>query len=168
MNKYLFFYSSASGTVISEVSYSENGGPTVTKRKTTKYSSDPSDFVNESEVSVKSNRTERKSSQGKVYSVSRTEQFEGDKEVAKKTSPKVIRNGSVKELKEKFVRKSSSSKVTETKRSSVERESESCCTSKHCKSSVTKSFLNNEKKASNVKEVVTMMKNADSGEFSLT
>jgi hypothetical protein len=154
--------------VISEVSYSENGGPTVTKRKTTKYSSDPSDFVNESEVSVKSNKTERKTSQGKMYSVSKTEQYEGDKTVTK-SSPKVIRNGSVKELKEKFVRKSSSSKIveqkSETKRSSVERESETCCTSKHCKSSVTKSFLNNEKKASNVKEVMTMMKNADSGEL---
>jgi hypothetical protein len=154
--------------VISEVSYSENGGPTVTKRKTTKYSSDPSDFDNESEVSVKSNKTERKTSQGKIYSVSKTEQYEGDKTVTK-SSPKVIRNGSVKELKEKFVRKSSSSKIveqkSETKRSSVERESETCCTSKHCKSSVTKSFLNNEKKASNVKEVMTMMKNADSGEL---
>lgn len=155
--------------MISEVSYSENGGPTVTKRKTTKYSSDPSDFVNESEVSVKSNKTERKTSQGKIYSVSKTEQYEGDTEVVTKTAPKVIRNGSVKELKEKFVRKSSSSKVveqkSETKRSSVERESETCCTSKHSKSSVTKSFLNNEKRASNVKEVVTMMKNADNGEY---
>lgn len=136
----------------------------MTKRKTTKYSSDPSDFVNESEVSLKSNKTERKTSQGKIYSVSKTEQYENDKEVTKKSAPKVIQNGSVKELKEKFVRKSSSSKITEqkneTKRSSVERESE-CCTSKHSKSSVTKSFLNNEKKATSAKEVVKMMKNAD-------
>ena len=159
------FFPTATGTVISEVSYSENGGPTVTKRKTTKYSSDPSDFVNESEVNVKSN-SERKTSQGKIYSVSKTEQYDSDTGRSIKSSPKVVRNGSVKELKEKFVRKSSSSRVieqkSETKRSSLERETESY-SSKNNRNSSTTSFLNSERKASNVKEVMTLMKNADDG-----
>lgn len=101
-----------------------------------------------------------------MYSVTKTEKFESDKDTTTKSSPKFIRNGSVKELKDKFVRKSSSSKVTETKRSSVERESESSSSvSKHSKfSNETKSFLNNEKKASNVKEVIAYMRNADDGE----
>lgn len=155
----------ATGTTISEVSYSENGGPTITERKTTKYSSDPSDFAKETEVNVKGNKSvERKSSKSGIYSVTTTENFESDKQT--KPSQKIVRNGSVKELKEKFVRKSSSSKVVETKRSSVERDSEMSSVSKHSKvSNETKSFLNNEKKASNVKEVITYMRNADNGEI---
>lgn len=89
-------------------------------------------------------------------------------------SAKIIRRGSVKELKEKFVRKDSSSKVTEStsKRSSVDRresgsETESYSVSKQYKTAAkeSKSFLNSEKKASNVQEVLTFMKNADHGEF---
>lgn len=116
-------------------------------------------------MNVKGKSVERKSSKGGLYSVTKTEKFESDKDTIK-SSPRVVRNGSVKELKEKFVRKSSSSKVVETKRTSVERESEtsSSSVSKHSKiSNETKSFLNNEKKASNVKEVISYMRNADNG-----
>lgn len=112
---------------------------------------------------MKGKSIERKSSKGGIYSVTKTEKYEEDT----KPSPKVIRNGSVKELKDKFVRKSSSSKViekSETKRSSIERESEVSSVSKQSRSSSqTKTFLNNEKKASNVQEVITYMRNADNG-----
>lgn len=119
-------------------------------------------------MNPKAKNVERKSSKGGIYSVTKTEKFESDKDTVTKSSPKVIRNGSVKELKDKFVRKSSSSKITETKRSSVERESESSSFSKHSKfSNETKSFLNNEKKASNVKEVISYMRNADDSELTI-
>ncbi|CAH1717621.1 unnamed protein product [Chironomus riparius] len=154
--------SKTTGTVVSEVSYSENGGPAVVQRKTTKYSSDPSDFSGEAGVNVKS-KSERKDSRGGIYSVSKVEKFESDK----KSTPRVIRNGSVKEIKEKFVRKDSSSKMsrTESKRSSVDHHDSECCsvskTVRSSQSSETKSFLNNDKKASSVKEVITYMRNAD-------
>lgn len=132
------------------------------QRKTTKYSSDPSDFTHETDVRSSKAVTERKNSRGGVYSVTKVEKIEGD---SKKPAPKVIRNGSVKELKEKFVRKDSSSKMS-SKRSSIDRDSETRSVSKSSKSSSseTKTFLNSERKASNVKEVITMMKNADNGE----
>lgn len=130
------------------------------QRKTTKYSSDPSDFSHETDVRSSKAVTERKNSRG-VYSVTKVEKLEND---SKKPTPKVIRNGSVKELQEKFVRKDSSSKIS-SKRSSIDRDSESRnVSSKTSKSSSeTKTFLNSERKASNVKEVITMMKNADNG-----
>lgn len=178
-------FTSASGTIISEVSYSENGRPAVVERKTTKYSTDPSDFSHETDSDYKTSTSEKKSSRGGVYSVSKLEKFQDDGKTSSTASPKFIRRGSVKELKEKFVRKDSSSKVTEsssrtdTKRTSgkyhdSESESESFSVSKQCKTSSkeTKSFLNSEKKASNVNEVLNYMRNADHGEsrlcFSLT
>ncbi|KAG5682663.1 hypothetical protein PVAND_012002 [Polypedilum vanderplanki] len=150
--------SKTTGTIISEVSYSENGGPAVVQRKTTKYSSDPSDFTNETDLRSSKAITERKNSRGGIYSVTKVEKLESDSK-----KPKVIRNGSVKEIKEKFVRKDSSSKMS-TKRSSIDRDSESShnvSKSSKMTSSETKTFLNSERKASNVKEVVTMMKNSD-------
>lgn len=167
---------------MSEVSYSENGRPAVVERKTTKYSTDPSDFANEIDSDYKTSTNERKSSRGGVYSVTKMEKFqdEGKSSVKSTTSPssRIIRNGSVKELKEKFVRKDSLSKVSETssrmetKRTSVDRhdsesESESYSVSKQYKSSSkgSKSFLNSEKKASNVQEVISYMRNADEGEL---
>ena len=173
----------ATGSIVSEVSYSENGRPAVVERKTTKYSTDPSDFTHEIDSDYKTSTSERKSSRGGVYSVTKLEKFQDDgKSKAKTTSApssKVIRRGSVKELKEKFVRKDSSSKVTEsssktdTKRSSVqyhdsESESESFSVSKQYKTSSkeSQSFLNSEKKASNVNEVLSYMRNADHGKFS--
>ncbi|XP_070492944.1 mucin-17-like isoform X3 [Chironomus tepperi] len=156
--------SKTTGTVVSEVSYSENGGPAVVQRKTTKYSSDPSDFSGETGVNTKSKSvTERKDSRGGIYSVTKVEKFESDK----KSTPRVIRNGSVKEIKEKFVRKDSSSKMSrsESKRSSVDHHDSDCCsvskTVRSSQSSETKSFLNNDKKATSVKEVITYMRNAD-------
>lgn len=153
--------------MVSEISYSENGSPAVVQRKTTKYSTDPSDFSRETDVKSSKSVTERKGSKG-IYSVTKTEKIQ---ESDKKPTPRVIRNGSVKELKEKFVRKDSSSKMSEkstrseSKRTSIDRESESYSTSKSTRSSSeTKSFLNSERKASNVKEVMSMMKNADDGE----
>lgn len=130
-----------------------------------KYSTDPSDFAVETDVIKKSKSvTERKDSRGGIYSVTKVEKLESDK----KPAPKVIRNGSVKELKEKFVRKDSSSKMSstrnESKRSSIDHESSSCTVSRTVKSSSeAKSFLNSDKKASNVKEVISYMKNADEG-----
>lgn len=169
---------------MSEVSYSENGGPAVVERKTMKYSSDPSDFTTEIDSDYKTSTIERKSSRGGVYSVTKVEKFQDDGKSSVKTatvpSVKVIRRGSVKELKEKFVRKDSSSKVIEssskssTKRTSVdhhgsESESDSHRVSKTSYKSSSardsKSFLNSEKKASNVQEVLTYMRNADEGEF---
>lgn len=164
---------------MSEVSYSENGRPAVVERKTTKYSTDPSDFSNEIDSDYKTSTNEKKSSRGGVYSVTKMEKFHDDgKSNVKSPSSRIIRNGSVKELKEKFVRKGSSSRVTEssskteTKRTSVdchdsESESESYSVSKSYKSSSkdSKSFLNSEKRASNVQEVISYMRNADHGEF---
>lgn len=178
----IFHFILATGTIVSEVSYSENGAPAVVERKTTKYSSDPSDFTNEIHSDYKTSTTERKSSRGGVYSVTKLEKFQTDEKSSMKStstpSARVIRRGSVKELKEKFVRKDSSSKTIDsssksnTKRSSVdyrdsESESESYSVSKQCKTSSkqSKSFLNSEKKASNVQEVLTLMRNADHGEF---
>jgi hypothetical protein len=149
------------------------------QRKVTQYSTDPSDFSNKTDLDYKTSTSERKSSRGGVYSVTKIEKFQDDGKASTKTitstpSSKVIRRGSVKELKEKFVRKDSSSKVTEssTKRSSVdyrgsESESESYSVSKQKKSSSnsSKSFLNSEKKASNVQEVLSYMRNADHGEI---
>lgn len=109
--------------------------------------------------------TERKDSRGGIYSVTKVEKFESDK----KSTPRVIRNGSVKEIKEKFVRKDSSSKMSrnESKRSSVDHHDSECCsvskTVRSSQSSETKSFLNNDKKATSVKEVITYMRNADEG-----
>lgn len=174
----------ATGSIISQVSYSENGRPAVVERKSTKYSTDPSDFAHEIDSDYKTSTNERKSSRGGVYSVTKIEKFQDDGKSPAKTSTtpsaKVIRRGSVKELKDKFVRKNSSSKITEssskteTKRSSVdfrgsESESESYSVSKQFKSSskASKSFLNSEKKASNVQEVLTYMRNADNGEKTL-
>lgn len=167
---------------MSEVSYSENGRPAVVQRKTTQYSTDPSDFTQEIDSDYKTSTSERKSSRGGVYSVTKMEKFQDDGTTVVKTvsspSAKIIRRGSVKELKEKFVRKDSKTKVTESsskaeiKRSSVEyrgseSESETFNVSKQSKSSTkaSKSFLNSEKKASNVQEVITYMRNADNGEF---
>jgi hypothetical protein len=144
---------------VSEVSYSENGGPAHVQRKTTKYSSDPSDFTIETDVRSSKAVTERKNSRGGVYSVTKVEKFESDNK-----KPKVIRNGSVKELKEKFVRKDSSSKMTAKSTMDSESHSSVSKSSKTSKSSETKTFLNSERKASNVKEVMSMMKNADNGE----
>lgn len=149
-----------------------------------KYSSDPSDFTTEIDSDYKTSTSERKSSRGGVYSVTKIEKMEDDGKSSIKTatvpSAKVIRRGSVKELKEKFVRKDSSSKVIEssskssTKRTSIdhhgsESESDSHRVSKTYKSSGrdSKSFLNSEKKASNVQEVLTYMRNADEGEFTV-
>lgn len=153
--------------MFNEVSYSENGGPTTTERSTMQYSTDPTDFT---EISLDSNSktstVERKNSRGGIYSITKLEKIQDDKKVA--SMPRIIRRGSVKELKEKFVRKDSSSSVKSQKRSSVERETSSS-TSKFTKesksSSETKSFLNSEKKASNVHEIMDMMRNADNGMF---
>ena len=158
---------------MSEVSYSENGKPAVVERKTTKYSSDPADFSNEINSDYKTSTSERKSSRGGVYSVTKLEKFQDDGKSTVKSSSapssKIIRRGSVKELKDKFVRKDSSSKVTESRvdRDSAS-ESESYSVSRKYKTSsndTTKSFLNSEKKASNVQEVMSYMKNADNGEL---
>lgn len=187
LNSYQF---SATGSVVSEVSYSENGKPAVVERKTMQYSTDPSDFKNEIDADYKTSTNERKSSRGGIYSVTKIEKFGGDekstttKSVTSSPSSKVIRRGSVKELKEKLIRKGSSSKVTETssssrtetKRSSVdyrdsENESESYRVSSKTHrsgSKDSKSFLNSEKKASNVQEVLSYMRNADHGEFNFT
>lgn len=93
--------------------------------------------------------------------MTKVEKFQDDG----KTKPlsKVIRRGSVKELKEKFVRKDSST----VERHESESETESYSVSKQYRSSSkeSKSFLNSEKKASNVKEVMTYMRNADHGEL---
>lgn len=184
MNINLIFFITATGTVVSEVSYSENGKPATVQRKTTKYSTDPSDFTHEIDSDYKTSTSERKSSRGGVYSVTKIEKLQDNGKSSVKTtsapSSRIIRRGSVKELKEKFVRKDSSSKVTEnssrsdTKRSSVnyhdsESESESYSVSKQYRSSSkdSKSFLNSEKKASNVQEVLSYMRNADHGEFYL-
>lgn len=157
-------YFQATGTVISELSYSENGGPTVVQRKTTKYSTDPSDFTIETDEHVKSKTvTERKDSRNRIYSLTKVDKIESDK----KPSPKIIRNGSVKELKEKFVRKDSSSKMStkSEKRFSIDREFESYSSKTAKSTSEAKSFLNSEKKASNVQEVIAYMKNADEGKW---
>lgn len=159
---------------MSEVSFSEAGDPAVVERKTMKYSSDPSDFTTEIDSDYKASTAVRKSSRGGVYSVTKIEKFQDDGKSSVKTatvpSAKFIRRGSVKELKEKFVRKDSSSKVIE--RTSVdyhgsESESDSYRVSNTYKSSGrdSKSCLNSEKKASNVQEVLTYMRNADEGEF---
>lgn len=172
----------ATGSIVSEVSYSENGRPATVERKTTRYSSDPKDFAREIDLDFKTSTKERKNSRGGVYSVTKVEKFEDDGKSRVKTTPspssKIVRNGSVKELKEKFVKKDSSSKLTErsskseTKRSSVdfrdsEGESESYKMSKQYRKSSkdSKSFLDNEKKASNIQEVLTYMRNADNGEL---
>lgn len=146
------------------------------------YSTDPSDFNNEIDADYKTSTSERKSSRGGVYSVTKIEKFQDDGKTTKSItssspSSRIIRRGSVKEMKEKLIRKGSSSKVTEssskteTKRSSVdyrdsENESESFRVSKQYKtaSKESKSFLNSEKKASNVQEVLSYMRNADHGE----
>ncbi|CRL04389.1 CLUMA_CG017480, isoform B [Clunio marinus] len=162
--------SKTTGSTYTEVSYSENGRPATVERKTTRYSTDPSDFDNKLDSDYK--KGERKGSRGGMYSVTKTEKFVDD---GTTPSSKVIRRGSVKELKEKFVRKDSSSKVTEsssskkeTKRSSVdhrdsESENETYRISRQYRSSSrdSKTFLNSEKKASNVQEVMSYMKNAD-------
>jgi hypothetical protein len=155
---------------VSEVSYSENGRPATVERKTMKYSTDPSDFAHEIDSDYKTSTSERKSSRGGVYSVTKLEKFQDD---GKSTSSKTNRHDSVKELKDKFVKKDSSSSVTESKRSSVdyrdpESENESSTVSKHHKSSTSsqsKSFLNSEKKASNVQDVLSYMQNADHGKI---
>jgi len=168
------------------VSYSENGRPATTERKTTKYSTDPADFNDEIALDYKTSSTnERKNSRGGgVYSVTKTEKYHGDNnsnsnsKTSRSSTPsssKVIRRGSVKELKEKFIRKDSSSKVTESSVYDSQSETEShnvnssssTTTKRFSKSSSseTKSFLNSEKKASNVKEVLSYMKNADHGEW---
>lgn len=142
---------------MSEVSYSENGKPANVERKTMKYSTDPSDFAHEIDSDYKTSTSERKSSRGGVYSVTKLEKFQDE------DKPRVVRRGSVKELKEKFVKKDSSSKITEssTKRSSIS----SDCEIKSSSSSQSKSFLNSEKKASNVQDVLSYMRNADHGEI---
>lgn len=143
---------------MSEVSYSENGRPATVERKTMKYSTDPSDFAHEIDSDYKTSTSERKSSRGGVYSVTKLEKFQDD---GKSTSSKTNRHDSVKELKDKFVKKDSSSSVTES-------ENESSTVSKHHKSSTSsqsKSFLNSEKKASNVQDVLSYMKNADHGKI---
>lgn len=169
----------ATGSIVSEVSYSENGKPAVVERKTMQYSTDPLDFKSEIDTDYKTSTIERKSSRGGIYSVTKIEKFQDDGKTARKSSitsspsSKIIRRGSVKEIKEKLIRKSSSSKVTEssskceTKRSvdrDSESESENRRGSKQYKGS-DKSFLNSEKKASNVQEVLSYMRNADNGEF---
>lgn len=142
------------------------------------YSTDPNDFGNEIDMDFKTTTDERKSSRGGVYSVTKVEKFIDNEKASSQSVPssKVIRRGSVKELKEKFVRKDSmtkktkSSSKTETKRSSVDyHESGSEIDSQNVSnyyttSSESKSFLNSDKKASNVQEVITLMRNADDGE----
>lgn len=138
-------------------------------------------------MDFKTSTSERKGSRGGVYSVTKIEKFEDDgksatKSITSSSSPssKIIRRGSVKELKDKLIRKGSSTKVTEssskteTKRSSVdyrdsENESDSYRVTKQYKtaSKESKSFLNSEKKASNVQEVLSYMRNADHGELAL-
>lgn len=141
-----------------------------------KYSTDPSDFTSEIDTDYKTRTSERKSSRGGVYSVTKIEKFQDDdksttKSITSSPSSKIIRRGSVKEIKEKLIRKGSSSKVTEsTRRSSggcQNCDCETSTTSKEYKTSSkgTKSFLNSEKKATNVKEVLSYMRNADNGEF---
>lgn len=160
------------GTVISETSYSENGQPAVVERKSMHYSTDPSDLVDvDIDENCKTSTVERKNSRGGVYSVTKVEKFQknANKPLAITSSPssKVIRRGSVKELKEKFIKKDSSSSVTEkvTKTKTIDLsddEHESC----HIHSSAdNKSFLNSDKRASNVHEVITYMRNADNGEI---
>lgn len=152
--------------MISETSYSENGQPAVVERKSMSYSTDPSDLV-DIDLNCKTSTIERKNSRGGIYSVTKIEKFQknsNNKAQAIATStptPKVIRRGSVKELKEKFIKKDSSSSVsTKTETTKTEDEIESCHISGSAES---KSFLNSEKKASNVQEVITYMRNADNG-----
>lgn len=164
-----------SGSMVSEVSYSENGQPANVERKTMQYSTDPTDFdQQEIDMDSKTNTSERKSSRGGVYTVTKTDRYQDDSK--KKTSAKIIRRGSVKELKDKFIRKDSSSRVAESsstsqnKRTSVDyddysgSEGESYSVCKESKtSSSSKSFLNSNSKATNVQEVLNYMRNADNG-----
>ena len=164
--------------MVSEVSYSENGQPAKVERKSMQYSTDPTDFdQQEIDMDSKTSTSERKSSRGAggVYSVTKTDRYQDDSKKKSVTAPsaKVIRRGSVKELKDKFIRKDSSSRVTESssnKRTSVDYDYDSGSdveTYSVCKesktSSSTKSFLNSGSKASNVQEVLTYMRNADNG-----
>jgi hypothetical protein len=166
------------GTVISETSYSENGKPAVVERKSMHYSTDPTDLA-DADLKCKESVVERKNSRGGIYSVTKIEKFQNNaskpKAITSTPSAKVIRRGSVKELKEKFIRKDSSSSVTEkstkskTSRSSIQPDDEfesrrmSCEYHTTTTTSESKSFLNSDKKASNVQEVIGFMKNADNG-----
>lgn len=165
--------------MVSEVSYSENGQPAKVERKTMQYSTDPTDFDQEIDMDSKTSTSERKSSRGGVYSVTKTDRYQDDSKKKSVTAPsaKIIRRGSVKELKDKFIRKDSSSRVTESststsqnKRTSVDyddysgSDGETYSVCKETKtSSSSKSFLNSNSKASNVQEVLTYMRNADNG-----
>lgn len=178
---YLFIVSLflVSGSMVSEVSYSENGQPAKVERKTMQYSTDPTDFdQQEIDMDSKTNTSERKSSRGGVYTVTKTDRYQDDSKKKSLTAPssKIIRRGSVKELKDKFIRKDSSSRVTESsstsqnKRTSVDyddysgSEGETYSVCKESKtSSSSKSFLNSNSKATNVQEVLTYMRNADNG-----
>lgn len=127
----------ATGSIITEVSYSENGKPAVVERKMTQYSTDPND------LKTKSGKTlEKKGSKGRgeMFSVTTVEKFKDDDKSSSKqstatpTTTRLIRRGSVKELKEKFVTKSSSRSATSTK-SSVENGRESTTVTKTFESS---------------------------------
>lgn len=166
--------------MVSEVSYSENGQPAKVERKTMQYSTDPTNFdQQEIDMDSKTSTSERKSSRGGVYTVTKTDRYQDDSKKKSVTAPsaKIIRRGSVKELKDKFIRKDSSSRVTESststsqnKRTSVDyddysgSDGETYSVHKESKtSSSSKSFLNSNSKASNVQEVLTYMRNADNG-----
>jgi hypothetical protein len=121
-----------------------------------KYSTDPSDFTSEIDTDYKTSTSERKSSRGGIYSVTTIEKFQDDgksttKSVTSSPSSKIIRRGSV-------------------DYHDCEGECETYKVSKGYKttSKDSKSFLNSEKKASNVQEVLSYMKNADNGEFACT
>lgn len=103
----------------------------------TQYSTDPND------LKTKSGKTlEKKGSKGRgeMFSVTTVEKFKDDdkssgkQSTATPTTTRLIRRGSVKELKEKFVTKSSSRSATSTK-SSVENGRESTTVTKTFESS---------------------------------
>ncbi|XP_055912994.1 mucin-2 isoform X7 [Eupeodes corollae] len=114
------------GTVITEKYYSENGAEPVGERKVTVYSTNPEDLVDmETQYDRRDSETvkrEKLSKDGlttvtKVQKIGKYKPGEipsltDDAEFTKATS-KMVRRGSVKEMSEKFIRKESSSSVTE-------------------------------------------------------
>ncbi|XP_055845795.1 titin isoform X3 [Episyrphus balteatus] len=114
------------GTVITEKYYSENGAEPVGERKVTVYSTNPEDLVDlETQYDRRDSETvkrEKLSKDGvttvtKVQKIGKYKPGEipslTDDAEFSKSSSKIVRRGSVKEMSEKFIRKESSSSVTE-------------------------------------------------------
>ncbi|XP_055371492.1 titin isoform X2 [Condylostylus longicornis] len=125
--------SKVTGTIVSESFYSENGHAPVGERKITVYSTDPND-IDEYEANydnkTRSDSIKRESCQRDgLTSVTRTQKFgDGNKfdtrdveslnDTIEFDGSTKVRRGSVKEMSEKFIRKESSSSVTEKTSSS--------------------------------------------------